>query len=132
MGMTDPIADMLTRIRNANNNGVPHVDVPGTRVKQDLLEVFKREGFIGGYDILTDTKFPAIRIHLKYGPGGERVIRKIVRASRPGLRKYERLSEIDPVLNGQGMSVYFTSKGVMSDRECRSAHVGGERVCTIW
>ena len=132
MSMTDPIADMLTRIRNANNNEVPHLDMPGSRLKQKLLELMKREGFITDYEVLEGVKFPVLRVQLKYGPLGEKVIRCIRRDSKPGRRIYTRVSDIKPVLNGQGIGVFSTSKGLLSDKECREAHVGGERLCTLW
>lgn len=132
MSMTDPIADLLTRIRNANRNEVAHVDIPASSMKQSVLEVFKREGFINGYEVIEGSVSPVLRVNLKYGPSGEKIIRLIRRDSRPGRRLYNKVSEIKPVLNGLGICVYSTPKGVLSDRECRAANVGGERICTLW
>ena len=132
MGMTDPIADMLTRIRNANAVRHRHVSVPASRLKRQIAEVLKREGFISGYELIEDKKQGVLRINLKYGPDGEKVITRIVRESKPGRRKYSAVKSLKPVLAGIGLGIISTSKGVMSDRECRKHNIGGEYLCTVW
>ena len=147
--MTDPIADMLTRIRNANRTERPAVDIPATRLKQSVARVLKDEGFIVDYQVgvMAPTeqghllfeprpdargKGAILRIFLRYGPEGEKVIRRIERASRPGRRLYRGHSELRPVLDGLGIAILSTSRGVMSDREARTQRVGGELLCTVW
>jgi len=147
--MTDPLADMLTRVRNANRIERPAVDMPATKLKVAVAQVLKDEGFVLDYHVgrlepdeqghttfrqdndLTRPK-AVLRVYLKYGPEGERVIRHIQRASRPGRRLYVRSVELKPVLNGLGISVVSTSKGVMSDRRARSQRLGGELLCRVW
>ncbi len=131
MSMTDPIADMLTRIRNAVAIERPRVDMPLSCVKKGIAEILKKEGFISEYQLLEDTRPPILRVHLKYGPDGEKVINKIERVSKPGRRRYAGVSEIPRVLNGMGITVVSTSRGIMSDRECRKLHVGGELLCRV-
>ncbi len=130
--MTDPIADMLTRIRNAVRIERPNVEVPASKVKRGLAEVLKREGYIWDWREDEEAKFPLLRIDLKYGPNGERVIRKIRRISKPGRRIYNRSTELKPVLNGLGISIISTSRGVVSDREARQRNLGGEVLCEVW
>jgi len=146
--MTDPIADMLTRIRNGNRIERPAVEMPATKLKQNIAQVLKDEGFILDYQVgeyVTDehgassfrsppqgTIKLVLRVYLKYGPEGEKVIRRIDRASRPGRRLYRRAAQLRPVLDGLGISVLTTSKGVMSDRRARSQKLGGELICTVW
>ena len=130
--MTDPIADMLTRIRNAVRIERASVEIPSSKVKRGLAEVLKREGYIWDWAVTEEAKFPQIRIDLKYGPNGERVIRHIQRVSKPGRRVYNRATELKPVLNGLGISVISTSRGVISDREARQRNLGGEVLCQIW
>ncbi len=147
--MTDPIADMLTRIRNGNRIESPAVDMPSTLMKEHIAQVLKDEGFIIDYRVgsmaaaeggRAQFQTPAVegdpkkilRVYLKYGPEGERVIRHIERASRPGRRLYRRSKELRPVLDGLGISVISTSKGVMSDRKARAQRLGGELLCTVW
>ena len=132
MGMTDPIADMLTRIRNANAVRHKVVSVPASRLKRQIAEVLKREGFISGYDLIEDKKQGVLRIKLKYGPDGEKVITRIVRESKPGKREYRPVKELKPILGGTGISIISTPKGVLSDRECRKQNIGGEYLCTVW
>ncbi len=132
MVMTDPIADMLTRIRNGLMNGFPSVDLPSSKVKLSVLEVLQREGFIDRFEIVERPVQNNIRIHLKYGPEGESVIRTIKRASKPGRRLYVQVRGIKPVLAGMGIQVISTPSGVMSDREARAAGVGGEVICEVW
>ena len=130
--MTDPIADMLTRIRNAVRIERTSVEVPSSKVKRGLAEVLKREGYIWDWSEVEDAKFPHLRLDLKYGPNGERVIRKIRRVSKPGRRIYNRAAELRPILNGLGISIISTSRGVISDREARQRNLGGEVLCEIW
>lgn len=130
--MTDPIADMLTRIRNAVRIERTSVEVPSSKVKRGLAEVLKREGYIWDWSEVADARFPHLRLDLKYGPNGERVIRKIRRVSKPGRRIYNRAAELRPILNGLGISIISTSRGVISDREARQRNLGGEVLCEIW
>jgi small subunit ribosomal protein S8 len=147
--MTDPLADMLTRVRNANRIERPAVDMPGTKMKMAVAQVLKDEGFILDYQIgleardehgattfqpVSDFSRPKtiLRVFLKYGPEGERVIRHIERASRPGRRLYRRNTQLRPVLDGLGISIISTNRGVMSDRRARAQRLGGELLCTVW
>ena len=132
MTMTDPIADMLTRIRNANAVGHEKVDIPSSKLKVGIAEVLKREGYIEGFEVLEDSKQNVLRMTLRYGPDGEKVINVIRRASRPGCRRYAGVEEVKPVLASVGVAIYSTSKGVLSDRECRAQNVGGEHLCTVY
>jgi small subunit ribosomal protein S8 len=132
--MTDPIADMLTRIRNAVRIEHPQVNMPLSKVKRGLAEVLKREGYIWDWHEQKDDG-PAnqqLLIQLKYGPNGERVIRHIRRVSKPGRRIYSRADALRPVLNGLGISIISTSRGVISDREARQRKLGGEVLCEVW
>jgi small subunit ribosomal protein S8 len=146
--MTDSVADMLTRIRNANRIEAPAVEMPATRVKAYIAQVLKDEGFIIDFQVghyvaegqgkvfhqTPDSKEPkrVLRIYLKYGPEGEKVIRHIERASRPGRRLYRRHTQLRPVLDGLGIAVLSTSRGVMSDRQARAQKLGGEVLCNVW
>lgn len=130
--MTDPIADMLTRIRNAVRVERPSVEMPLSKVKRGLAEVLKREGYIWDWEEIDSNPSRQLRLHLKYGPNGERVIRHIKRVSKPGCRVYRGADGLRPVLNGLGISVISTSRGVISDREARQRHLGGEVLCELW
>lgn len=130
--MTDPIADMLTRIRNAVRVERPHVDMPISKVKRGVADVLKREGYIWDWKEIDNEPVSHLRLELKYGPNGERLIRSIKRVSKPGRRIYSRAKDLRPVLNGLGISVISTSKGVVSDREARQSNLGGEVICQIW
>ena len=130
--MTDPIADMLTRIRNAVRVERPHVDMPLSKVKRGLAEVLKREGYIWDWEEVEQTPANWLRVHLKYGPNGERVIRRIRRISKPGCRVYSGAAQLKPILGGLGISVISTSRGVISDREARQRKLGGEVLCEVW
>ena len=132
MSMTDPIADLLTRIRNANHIGARYVDIPSSGVKVDIVQVLKREGYIEGFEIVEKPVQNDIRVTLKYSPEGERVIQKIKRESRPGLRNYVKIDELRPVRRGLGIYVLSTSKGVLSDREARKENVGGELLAQVY
>jgi len=130
--MTDPIADMLTRIRNAVRVERPNVTMPLSKVKRGLAEVLKREGYIWGFEEVDGAPVAELRIELKYGPNGERVIRHIKRVSKPGRRVYSRADGLRPVLNGLGISIISTSRGVISDREARQRNLGCEVLCELW
>jgi small subunit ribosomal protein S8 len=130
--MTDPIADMLTRMRNAVLVGSPEVLVPSSRTKLAIAEVLQREGYIEGFDIVEKPVQNDIRVRLKYGPAGEKVLTHIERVSKPGRRVYTKVEDLRPVLRGLGIDVVSTPKGVLSDREAREARVGGEVLCRIW
>ncbi len=130
--MTDPIADMLTRIRNAVRVERPHVTMPISKVKRGLAEVLKREGYIWDWHEEQAQPVPQLRLELKYGPNGERVIRHIKRVSKPGRRVYSGASALRPILNGLGISIISTSRGVISDREARQKKLGGEVLCELW
>ncbi len=130
--MTDPIADMLTRIRNAVRVERPHVTMALSKVKRGLAEVLKREGYIWDFREVEGDPRPQLFIELKYGPNGERVIRHIKRVSKPGRRVYRGASDLRPVLNGLGISILSTSRGVVSDREARQRNLGGEVLCELW
>ncbi len=129
--MTDPIADMMTRIRNAVRVERSHVDMPLSRVKRGVAEVLKREGYIWDYEIVDAKPVKLLRIELKYGPNGERVIQSIRRVSKPGRRVYSKSRELRPVLNGLGISILSTSRGLISDREARQQNIGGEVLCEV-
>lgn len=132
MSMSDPIADMLTRIRNANMVRHEKVEVPASKIKKEIAEILKREGFIRDAEYIEDNKQGIIRIFLKYGPNNERVITGLKRISKPGLRVYAKASEIPKVLGGLGIAILSTSKGVMTDKEARQAKTGGEVICYVW
>jgi len=146
--MTDPIADMLTRIRNATRIERPVVDIPMTRLKVNIAKVLKDEGFVLdyqiGHEVPDETGHPTfqeadakgaraiLRVFLKYGPEGERVIRRLERISKPGLRVYRRSSQLLLVLDGLGISIISTSRGIKSDRQARAEKLGGEVLCNVW
>jgi len=130
--MTDPIADMLTQIRNAIRIERPHVDVKASKLKAGVCQVLKDEGYVWDWELVDQSPSRLIRIHLKYGPQGERVIQSINRVSKPGCRVYQKCKDMKVVLNGMGISVISTSKGVMSDRQARARKLGGEVICRIW
>lgn len=129
--MTDPIADMLTRIRNAVRVERPFVDVPLSRVKRGVAEVLKREGYIWDFQEVEGEPSKQLRIELKYGPNGERVIQQIRRVSKPGRRVYSKSQDLRPILNGLGICIISTSSGVVSDREARQKKIGGEVLCEV-
>lgn len=132
MVMTDPIADMLTRIRNANVVGHDKLELPASKMKAEIADILKREGFIRNYEVSEDKKQGVLRIYLKYGANDEKVITGLKRISKPGLRVYAKADEVPRVLNGLGTAVISTSKGILSDREARSQAVGGEVLAYIW
>jgi small subunit ribosomal protein S8 len=130
--MTDPVADMLTRIRNAVRIERSHVDMPLSKVKRGVADVLRREGYIWEWQEIAGEPASQLRIVLKYGPNGERVIRHIRRVSKPGRRVYSGATQLKPVLNGLGISILSTSRGVISDREARQRKLGGEVLCELW
>jgi small subunit ribosomal protein S8 len=130
--ISDPIADMLTRIRNAVRVERSHVEIPISKVKRGLAEVLKREGYIWDWQEVTAEPVSQLRIELKYGPNGERVIQTIRRVSSPGRRIYSKARDLKPVLNGLGIRILSTSRGVISDREARQRNLGGEVLCEVW
>jgi small subunit ribosomal protein S8 len=132
MSWSDPIADMLTRIRNGARVGKAQVDVKASKVCQGIAEVLKSEGFIEGYDRIDDGKQGFLRVVLKYDPDGQSAITEIQRVSKPGCRKYAAVDELPVVLGGMGITVVSTSKGIISDRNCRENKVGGEVLCTVY
>lgn len=132
MSMTDPIADMLTRIRNACKAKHRKVDVPASTLKREIARILKEERFIHAYAYVEDGSQGTLRLYLKYDKDEESVIRGIERISRPGLRQYARKQKIPRVLNGLGIAILSTSHGVMTDRESRRAGVGGEVLCYVW
>jgi len=132
MAMTDPIADLLTRIRNGNMVMHETVEVPSSRIKMSISEILREEGYIKDFEYIEDGKQGIIRIYLKYGPNKEKVITGLKRISKPGLRVYVKKDEIPKVLGGLGTAVISTSKGLMTDKKARSAKLGGEVICYIW
>lgn len=129
---SDPIADLLTRIRNSVRNGAKQVVLPHSRMKQAVSEVLKVEGYISEVERIEGKPRDQLRLTLKYGPRGERVINVIRRESKAGCRRYVSVDKLPRVLNGMGISVVSTSRGLMSDRKCREMKVGGELVCTVY
>ena len=132
MTMTDPIADMLTRIRNANTVGHDTVDVPASKMKKSIAGILLEEGYIKGFDVIDDNKQGTIRIQMKYGADKERVICGIKKISKPGLKVYAKAEDVPRVLGGLGIAIISTSKGVISDKEARKLGVGGEVICYVW
>ena len=131
MNNQDPIADMLTRIRNANRVGRRNVNIPKSKICTGIAQVLKDEGYIEEYDVIDDERQGTIRVKLKYSMSGDKVIHAIDRASKPGRRIYRAVGELPRILNGMGIAVVSTSKGVMSDRKAREQNVGGELLCTV-
>lgn len=132
MVMTDPTADYLTRIRNANMAKHDSVEIPASNIKKSISEILKREGFIRDYEVADDNKQGVIKVFLKYGPNGERVISGLKRISKPGLRNYVSAEDLPKVLNGLGIAIVSTSAGVITDKEARQKNVGGEVVAYVW
>ncbi|HLR02538.1 MAG TPA: 30S ribosomal protein S8 [Virgibacillus sp.] len=132
MVMTDPVADMLTRIRNANMVKHEKLELPASKLKKEIADILKREGFVRDYEFIEDDKQGILRIFLKYGVNKEQVITGIKRISRPGLRVYAKAQEVPRVLNGLGIAIVSTSSGVLSDREARTQAVGGEVLAYVW
>ncbi len=132
MSMTDPIADMLTRIRNANQALLDRVDIPASRLKVELAKSLKAEGFIRAYKLIDDSKQGILRVYMRFGPGNERVIQGLRRVSRPGLRVYRKASHLPNVMGGLGVAILSTSQGVMTGKMARERQLGGEVLCYVW
>ena len=132
MAMTDPIADFLTRIRNANMVKHESVEVPASKMKRDIAEILKNEGFIRDVEYIDDDKQGIIRVFLKYGKNNERVISGLRRISKPGLRSYVKADAVPKVLNGLGIAILSTSEGVMTDKDARAKKIGGEVMGYVW
>ena len=132
MVLTDPIADFLTRIRNANMAKHDSVEIPASNIKKSLAEILKQEGFIRDYEVTEDGKQGVIKVTLKYGPNGERVISGLKRISKPGLRNYVSADNLPKVLNGLGIAIVSTSAGILTDNEAREKNVGGEVIAYVW
>lgn len=132
MTMTDPIADMLTRIRNANTVGHQTVDIPASKMKKSIASILLEEGYIKGFDVIEDDKQGVIRVQMKYGANKEKVITGIKKISKPGLKVYAKAGDVPKVLGGLGVAIISTSKGVISDKEARKLGVGGEVICYVW
>ncbi len=132
MSMSDPIADMLTRIRNASKAKFNSVDIPGSTLKTEVAKVLKDEGFIRNYKFIKDTKQGVLRVYLKYGPGQSNTIIGLKRISKPSRRVYVKSKDVKPVLNGMGIAILSTSRGVMTDKRARQENVGGEILCNVW
>jgi small subunit ribosomal protein S8 len=132
MAMSDPIADMLTRIRNAGKAKFNSVDIPGSKLKTELAKVLKNEGFIKNYKFLKDDKQGILRIYLKYGQDRNSAIFGIERISKPGRRTYVKSNELKPIFSGMGLAVLSTSKGVMTDKRAAKEKLGGEVLCKVW
>ena len=130
MSMSDPVADLLTRIRNANMRKKESLVLLSSKIKINIVKVLKEEGFISNWELDEKAEFPQLTIWLKYVDNLP-VIREITRASKPGLRLYKKGKDCKPILNGQGISILSTSKGIMSDRKCREENIGGEVLCTV-
>ena len=132
MSMTDPIADFLTRIRNANMVRHESVEVPASKIKRNIAEILKREGFVRDVEYIDDDKQGVIRVFLKYGKNNEQVISGLKRISKPGLRSYVKSDSVPKVLNGLGIAIISTSEGLITDKEARAKKIGGEVLAYIW
>ena len=132
MTMTDPVADMLTRIRNANVSGHEFVEIPASKIKKNIAEILTKEGYIKGFEVIEDGVQGAIKVQMKYGEGKSRVITGIKRISKPGLKVYVKADEVPKVLGGLGIAIISTSSGLITDKEARKLGVGGEVICYVW
>lgn len=132
MAMTDPIADMLTRIRNANTAGHPTVEIPNSKMKKAIAQILLDEGFINGFEVVDDNAQGTIKVDLKYGPNREKTIIGLKKISKPGLRVYAKAGRVPKVLGGLGIAILSTSNGVITDKEARKLGVGGEVICYVW
>jgi small subunit ribosomal protein S8 len=131
MALSDPIADMLTRVRNAARNQADRVDCRNSKVCRGIAEALQHEGYIEGFDVIDDGRQGILRVHLKYGPHGEQIIHSLVRQSKPGKRVYTKVDDLPRPLAGLGVAILTTPRGVLSDRQCRAERVGGELLCTV-
>ncbi|HPF18142.1 MAG: 30S ribosomal protein S8 [Bacillota bacterium] len=132
MTMTDPVADMLTRIRNANTAGHASVEIPASKMKKNIAEILVKEGYIKGYELVEDDKQGIIKVQMKYGADKQKVISGIKKISKPGLKVYAKSSDVPKVLGGLGVAIISTSNGLITDKEARSLGVGGEVICYVW
>jgi len=132
MAVTDPVADLLTRIRNANSANHESVEAPASKLNLELVKILHSEGFIRGFEMVKDAKFPTVRIQLKYGPRKEKIITNLKRISKPGRRVYTKRDQVPRVLRGLGVAIISTSRGILPDREARRLGIGGEVVCYVW
>lgn len=132
MHITDPVADMLTRIRNANNAKHESVDIPASKVKKGIADILLNEGYIKSYQVIDDGRQGVLRITLKYLPGKVKVIQGLRRVSKPGLRIYSNCEDMPRVMNGMGVAIISTSKGIMTDKQARKENVGGEVLAFVW
>jgi small subunit ribosomal protein S8 len=132
MTLSDPIADMLTRIRNANMVRKDYVDIPASKIKVAIARTMKDEGYVKYYKVIRDKKQGILRVFLKYGANNERIIHGLTRVSKPGIRRYVSKDEIPNVLGGLGITVLSTSRGVLTGQDCKRARIGGEILCNIW
>ena len=132
MQITDPIADILTRIRNSNSSKHESVNVPASKLKIEIAKILDQEGYINGYEVIEDNIQGMIKINLKYGPGKQKVITGLKRVSKPGLRVYASNENLPKVLKGLGIAIISTSKGIMTDKEARKLNVGGEVLAFVW
>ena len=132
MTMTDPVADMLTRIRNANTVGHATVDIPASKMKKSIAEILVKEGYIKGFNIIEDGKQGIMKVQMKYGADKEKVISGLKKISKPGLKVYAKSDEVPKVLGGLGIAIISTSNGIVSDKEARKLGVGGEVICYVW
>ncbi|HCU07717.1 MAG TPA: 30S ribosomal protein S8 [Clostridiales bacterium] len=132
MTMTDPVADMLTRIRNANTAGHASVEIPASKMKKNIAEILVKEGYIKGYELVKDDKQGIIKVQMKYGADKQKVISGIKKISKPGLKVYAKSSDVPKVLGGLGVAIISTSSGLITDKEARSTGVGGEVICYVW
>lgn len=129
---SDPIADLLTRIRNGANVGHQSIEAPFSKLKLEVVRILQAEGFVKGYEIATESTFPNIRVHLKYNAKRKPIFQHLQRVSKPGLRIYSSSGKLKPIRSGLGTKIISTSQGVMTDREARKRHIGGEVLCVIW
>lgn len=132
MAVTDPVADLLTRIRNANSANHESVEAPASKLNLELVKILQSEGFVKCFEMVKDAKFPTVRIFLKYGPKKEKVITNLKRISKPGRRVYTKRDSVPRVLRGLGVAVISTSRGILPDREARRLGIGGEVICYVW
>jgi small subunit ribosomal protein S8 len=132
MAMSDPVADMLTRIRNAAKAKFNSVDIPGSNLKNDLTKVLAEEGYIKNFKVIKDDKQGILRLYLKYGDANQSAIAGLVRVSKPSRRIYVKAKDIKPILNGMGISILSTSKGIMTDKKAKKENMGGELICNVW
>ncbi len=132
MTMTDPVADMLTRIRNANTVGHETVDIPASKMKKSIAQILLDEGYIKGFEVIEDGKQGIIRVEMKYADNKERVIKGLKKISKPGLKVYCKADDVPKVLGGLGVAIISTSRGVISDKTARTLGIGGEVICYVW